>query len=818
MQLILRELRLGLRRLRHSPGFAITAVLMLALGIGATVTIFSVVDGVLLKPLAYRDSQQLVNIREVVEEWKANYPSVPANARHFDLWRQRAGAFSNWAMLQMWRSDLSVGNGPAIIVPTAHCSLDLFSLLGVQPTLGRGFTSDEMQKGHDHVVVLSSRIWRDRFASDPQIVGKTIRLDGYPYTVVGVLPGDFELPSNRLSAFRQDAEDTIELFVPLVIPPDQTDDFGDFNYEALARLKPGVSLQQASAQINAIEADITHNFPPDIHAHVSADVIPMKETVVGGVSHGLWLLFAAVGCVLLIVCINLANLQLVRGILRSRETAVRAALGANRNDLLAHSLAESVLLALAGGGLGIVLCAAVLRLLPHFVRSSLPRSGNIALDASVLGFSLLATTLTVVLAGLLPALRSINIDPQSILQGSGARAAGSHRAARLRTILVSTEVLCSTALLLVAALLAKSFVHLMNVDRGFQTQHILTLRVTLPRGTYEKDDPRNHFYDEVLGRLSQLPGVQSVGFSSAPMMNGETWVDGLTPMPAPKNVPLSSQTFANIRWASPDFLSTMGIRLLTGRMFREGDHGRNTAVISASTARKLWPNQDAVGRSFRGGNDEEYTVVGVLADARTEELTADPIAIVYYPYWQGSRFQTSSFFALRTVEDPKSVAAAVSSAITQLEPEAAITHVETMDEVVGSSVAQRQFEFNMLLVFAAAALLLAALGLYGVLSYSVAERTREMGVRIALGAPRQSLYLLVFRQAALPVVAGVIGGLAVAWLSGQLIASLLFQVKPYDADSALLVIAVLAVTVIAACYWPARRAAHVEPMQALRME
>ncbi len=815
MQLILRELRLGLRRLRHSPGFAITAVLMLALGIGATVTIFSVVSGVLLKPLAYRDSQQLVNIREVVDEWKANYPSVPANARHFNTWQQRADAFSSWAMVQMWRSDLSVGSGPSIVVPTAHCSLELFSLLGAQPTLGRGFTADEMQKGHDHVVVLSSRIWRDRFASDPQIVGKIIRLDGYQYTVVGVLPGKFDLPSNTMSAFRQDAEDIVDLFVPLVVPPDQTDDFGDFNYEALARLKPGVSLQQATAQLNAIQANIAHNFPPDVHVRLTADVIPMKETVVGGVSHGLWLLFAAVGCVLLIVCINLANLQLVRGMLRSRETAVRAALGANRSDLLTHSLAESVILALAGGALGIVLCAALLRLLPHFVPGSLPRSGNIALDSSVLGFSLLATTLTVVLAGLLPAWRSINIDPQSILQGSGARTAGSHRTARLRTILVSTEVLCSTALLLVAALLAKSFVRLMNVDRGFQSQHVLTLRVTLPRGSYEKDDPRNRFYDEVLRRLSRLPGVQSAGFSSAPVMNGETWVDGLTPLPAPKNVPLSSQTFANIRWASPDFLSTMGIRLLAGRMFSEEDRGKSAAVISAATARKLWPNQDAVGRSFRA-NDKEYTVVGVIADARTEELSADPIAIVYYPYWQWP--QPSSFFALRTAEDPKALAAAVSSAITQLEPEAAITHVETMDEVVGSSVAQRQFEFNLLLAFAGAALLLAALGLYGVLSYSVAERTREMGVRIALGAPREALYLLVFRQAALPVIAGVAGGLAVAWLGGQLIASLLFQVKPYDATSALLVVAVLAVTVVAACYWPARRAAHVEPMQALRME
>ena len=817
MNLMLRELRLAVRRLRHSPGFAITALLMLALGIGATVTIFSVVNGVLLKPLPYANSQQLVNVREVVDEWSATYPTLPVNPKHFGIWRQRATAFSGWALLQLRRSDLATSNSSAIILPAAHTSIELFSLLGVQPMLGRTFTADEMQAGHDHVVVLTSRIWRDRFASDPAIVGKTIHLDGYPYAVIGVLPGQFELPSNGLGLLRLDEQKTVDLFVPLVISPETLqEDFGEFNYQALARLKPGVSLSQASAQLNAIESDIANHFPPNAKYHLRAEVLPLKETVVGGASKGLWLLFAAVGSVLLIVCINLANLQLVRGMLRSRETAVRAALGAGRGDLLTHSLAESVILALAGGLLGIGLCTVALRLLPHFVPGSLPRTGNIALDASVLAFSVLATTATVLLAGLFPAWRAVNIDPQSVLQGASVRTAGSHRTARVRTVLVTAEVLCSTALLLVAALLAKSFVRLMNVDRGFQTQHILTLRVHLPRGQYEKNEPRSRLYDKALQRLSALPGVESAGFSSAPLMNGETWIDMLAPLPAPPNASLQDRMQANIRWASPDFLPTMGIPLLAGRMLNQQDRGHDTAVLSESAARKLWPGQDAVGRSFQSGEGKAYTVVGVIADARSEDLSATPVAILYFPYWQWP--QLSNFFALRTAGDPTALAGEVRHVFNQLEPEAAITDVETMDEVVGSSVAQRQFEFNVLLGFAAAALLLAALGIYGVLSYSVAERTREMGVRLALGAPREALYLLVFRQAALPVIVGVLGGLAVAWLSGQLIASLLFQVKPYDATSALLVIAVLAVTVIAACYWPARRAAHVEPMQALRME
>jgi predicted permease len=447
---------------------------------------------------------------------------------------------------------------------------------------------------------------------------------------------------------------------------------------------------------------------------------------------------------------------------------------------------------------------------------SLPRSGNIKLDGAVLGFSLLATTLSVLLAGVLPALRSSSVDPHTVLQSAGARASGSLHGARLRTILVGAEVLCSVALLLVTALLARSFVRLMNVDRGFQTQQILTMRVHLPRGQYEKNERRTQFYGQVLQGLSSLPGVASVGFSSAPMMNGETWIDLLTPSPAPPNAALQDRIQANIRWASPDFLDTMSIRLLAGRMFGEQDRGHPVAVLSESAARKLWPGQNAIGRSFQAGDVKSCTVVGVIADARSEDLSAAPVAIVYCPYWQWP--QLSNFFALRTAAGPTALAGAVRHVISQIEPEAAITDVETMDEVVGSSVAQRQFEFSLLLGFDAAALLLAALGLYSVLSYSVAERTREMGVRIALGAPREALYLLVFRQAALPVIAGVAGGLAIAWLSGQLIASMLFEVKPYDAGSALLVIAVLALTAAAACYWPASRAAHVEPMQALRME
>jgi predicted permease len=806
------------RRLRHSPGFTATALLTLALGIGATVTIFSIVNGVLLKPLPYAQPQQLVDIREVVEEWRAMYPTLPVNPKHYGIWRQRADAFSGWALLQLWRDDLSSGDRSAIIVPGAHCSRELFSLLGVQPMLGRDFSADEMQEGHQHVVVLTSSLWRERFAADPQIVGKSIRINGYPYTVIGVLPGNFELPSNGLGLMRADEKRAVQLFVPLVISPETLQaDMGEFNYQALARLKPGVSLQQAQAQLNAIEADISNHLPPDSKGHLSVEILPLKETVVGGVSRGLWLLFAAVGCVLLIVCINLANLQLVRGVLRARETAVRAALGASRADLLAGAIAESAVLAAIGGALGVLVCSFSLRLLPYLLPGSLPRITDVRLDAAVLGFSLLATTVSLLLAGVLPAMRNIAVDPHTALQSGGTRTAGSRAGARLRTWLVATEVLCSTALLLVAALLARSFVRLMNVDAGFQTQHILTMRVHLPRGEYEKNEPRNQFYDRALQQLSSLPGVEALGFSSAPLMNGETWIDGLRPYPASKDGP-QQEAMANIRFSSPGFLPTMGMRVVAGRLFTDADRNGRPAVVSESAARKLWPGENPIGRSFQTGDPEQkpMTVVGVLADARSEDLSAEPVAIVYYPYWLWP--QLSNFFVFRTAGDPRALAASVQSVIGALEPDAAVTDVQTMDQVVGTSVAQRQFEFGFLIAFAVAALLLAALGLYGVLSYSVAERTREIGVRIALGARRESLYLLVFRQAAVPVAAGVAGGLALAWLGGHVIASMLFQVNPYDPFSSLLVIVFLAVTAGVACYWPARRAAHVEPVQALRME
>jgi putative ABC transport system permease protein len=382
--------------------------------------------------------------------------------------------------------------------------------------------------------------------------------------------------------------------------------------------------------------------------------------------------------------------------------------------------------------------------------------------------------------------------------------------------MVGAEVLCSTALLLVAALVAKSFVRLVNIDRGFQTQHILTLRVDLPSGQYQEDGQRNRFYDEALRRLSRLPGVESVGFSSAPLLNGETWIDGLTALPASSNIPLENQPSANIRWASPDYLKTIGIRLVDGRMLGEQDRTNPGALLSESAARKLWPGENAIGRSFRRGDNDTFKVAGIIADARSEDLSAAPVAVVYFPHW--FRPPTSSFFAIRTAGDPYALIAPVRETLSQLEPEAPLSHIETMDEVMGGSLAQRRFEFDILVTFAAMALFLAALGLYGVLAYSVADRTRELGVRIALGAPRSTLFSLVFRQARLPVLAGLAGGLALAWFSGRLLASLLFKVTPYDVPSAALVIAVLIGVSMIACWLPARRAAKVDPVVALRYE
>ncbi|MGA3213503.1 MAG: ABC transporter permease, partial [Terriglobales bacterium] len=768
------------------------------------------------KPLAYPASQQIVNIREVVEEWRAMYPSLPANANHFETWRQRSTAFSQWGLLQMRSYDLSVA-GLAMVTVAARSSLELLSVLGAQAMLGRGFAADDMKAGSEKVAILTYRIWKDRFGADLRAIGSSVRLDGYPYTIIGVLPESFDLPSSGLGLFHQDESRSADLFIPLVLPPDQMDIFGSHNYVALGRLKTGVSVQQAAAEINSLESDIANHFPPDVHAHLRAELIPLKERLVGDVSHGLWLLFIAVGCVLLIICINVANLQLVRGVLRSREMAVRAALGARRRDLLMASVTESVVLAVAGGALGLFLCWAALRVLPHLAAGALPKSGNIKLDAWGLAFALMTTTLTILLTAALPGVRMLSTGPQSVPQREAFRSSGSLHGPRIRMALVGAEVLCSTALLLVAALVGKSFVRLMTLDRGFQTQHILTLRVDLPSAQYQENGQRNRFYDEALQRLSRLPGVESAGFSCAPLMNGETWLDGVTALPASQNTPWENRPIANIRWASPEYLKTIGIRLLAGRMLGEQDRTNPGALLSESAARKLWQGENAIGRRFqRGGGDDTFEVAGIIADARSEEISAAPVAIIYLPYW--FKPPTSSFFAIRTSEDPTFLIASVRKTLSQLEPEAPLSHVETMDELVGASLAQRRFEFDILITFAAMALFLAALGLYGVLAYSVAERTRELGVRIALGAPRSTLFSLVFRQAGLPVLAGLAGGLSLAWIGGRLLSSLLFKVTPYDAPSAVLVIAVLLGTSAIACWVPSRRAAEVDPMVALRHE
>jgi predicted permease len=384
----------------------------------------------------------------------------------------------------------------------------------------------------------------------------------------------------------------------------------------------------------------------------------------------------------------------------------------------------------------------------------------------------------------------------------------------LRWILIVIEVLAGTALLLVTTLVAKSLVRLLTVDRGFQTQHILTLQLDLPYATYKEDQDVSVFYDKSLATLKQLPGVESAGLSSVPLLHGATWIDGLRtvpPSPNPQQLPM-----ANMRWVSPDYLPTIGMQLVAGRMLEEEDRGKRNALLSESAARTLWPGQNAVGRTFTHGSDKIYSVAGIIADARSERLSADPTLIVYLPYWDNP--QLGAFFTIRTTTDPTAIASSVRTALARLEPEAAITNVQTMDEVVGASLAQQRFEFALLMSFAGTALLLAALGLYGVLSYTVAERTQEMGVRIALGASKTGLYRLVFRQATMPVLAGLAGGLVVAWVGSRFILSLLFRVTPYDLPSAFSVAVILVVVALLACYQPARRATRVDPIEALRSE
>ncbi len=807
---MLNDIRLALRSIIREPGFVAVVILGLAIGIGANTAIFSVVNGILLRPLPYPESDRLATISEVVPKISQLYPKLPANLYHFHEWRKRCSSLERLAAMQPLTLNVTGGEQPELI-RAARVSASLFDVLGVRPELGRTFLEDEDRDGQDRVVILADSLWRRRFDADPSLVGKKITLDGNPYLVVGILPRSFLFPKESLLRPSFQAERT-EIFKPLGYrAEDLRNEVGDFNYDVVARLRPGVTLGSALSEINVIQSRISKSLPEDMD--LRATMTPLQEALVGQARQGLLVVMAAVGVVLAVLCVNLANLSLARAAGRARDSAIRAALGASRGRLVRQMLTESLLLALLGGLLGVGVAYWGVQVLVSTAPVNLPRLSEVAVDGRVLGFALVASLVTGLLFGVLPAFRSAAGQPYEALKSGSHTATEGIRGVRLRNLLVSLEVGLSAVLLITAGLLVGSFVRLVNVNKGFSVEHVLALSISLPSTRYSAADQRNAFFQRVLSQAENLPGVLSVGLVSALPLQGETWIDLVGRENDQR--PLFERPKVNVRFISTGYFKTLGIPLLGGRTFEDGDRRKKVAIISHAIAESLWPGEDPVGKPMLH-NENLVQVVGVTPDIRSTSLDKDPVLMLYIPYWQRSRLTAS--LLVRTSMDPRAIAVALHNSVWAVDSEVPIPEMKTMQEVMSDSVAQRRFQMMLVMVFAASALALAGLGTYGVVSYIVTQRRAEMGIRLALGADGVSLMRMVLRQGLAPVASGLAAGIAGALAVGGFLRSLLFQASARDPLIIAVVSLVLIAVAAAACFIPARRATRVDPVEALRTE
>ncbi len=810
---LLRDLRFAARTLRKNPGFSATAIATLALAIMSNTAIFSVVDTVILRPLAYPEADRLVTIHEVVPTFSHFAPLIPVNGMHFRQWRKETHSFDQLALIGGVTFNLT-GAGDPERIPAARVTPNLFPILGVQTQLGRTFLDEEDQPGRDRVVVLNHELWVRRFGADPNVIGRKITLDGQSYAIVGVLRPGLHFPKLSQLYAMTISEQRPQLWKPFALRDDELDEMGDFNFACIARLRRDVTRSQALADLNVVQADFVKQAPFKVELY--AALVPLQDQITGRSRGGLELLLAAVGAVLLIGCANIANLLLARATGRRRELAIRSSLGATAGSLMRQMLVESLFLAGLGGVFGIALAYGAIRLIVAYAPVDLPRIDEVHLDARVFFVTVAISILTGLLCGLLPAWRFAGTDPQEAMK-SGARGATTGRASgHLRSLLVGVETGLSAMCLIAGGLLLHSFVKLLNVDRGFDVQRIVTVDLSLPQNRYPNGEKRAAFLQSLLERLGSLPGVQSAGVSNRLPLSGEG-ANNLLKVEGTK-VPVMERPLADIREVNPDYFRTMGIPLRTGRVFDEGDRTRQVSLVSTLTAARLWPGQNPIGKRFQiGGEKSAYIeVAGVVGDVRGVSLNKTPALTVYIPYWQ--RFYNEGSLAVKTAANPTSATSAIRAAIRQLDPEMPVPAFRTMEDIVSESVGQRRFQMSLVLLFAVAATLLATLGMYGVVSYSVAQRTSEMGIRIALGAPPASITGLVLRQGLLPVAAGLTAGVVASVTLGRILGSLLFGVSAWDPTTIGVVVALLSAVAVAATYFPARRATNVDPLIALRYE
>jgi putative ABC transport system permease protein len=804
MQTLLQDLRYAARTLTRRPSFTLAVVLTLAVGIGANSAIFSVVDGVLLRPLPYEAQERLVRVFGRYVEFGRTSFSYPD---FLDL-RAQATTFERVAGYGASGTTLTGVDEPERLQAGLAVG-DLFGVLGVRPLLGRTFRPEDEQYGSHRVVVLSHRLWTRRFAADPDVVGRVISLGGNPFVVIGVAAPAMRVPESA------------ELWMPLALnpanpPPGRRNEF----LGVIARLKPGVSVERAATDVAAVARRLAQAYPATNGSFLT-EVSLLRNEVVGPIRPALIVFMAAVGLVLLVACGNVANLMLARAASRTREVAVRISLGAGRRRLMRQLLTESLLLALTGGVLGLALAGWGVSALRAMRPGNIPRIDEVALDWRVVGFTLGVSALTGLVFGLAPALQAGRSDVRGALQAGGRGASGGSLD-RLRGALVATQVAFALVLLVGAGLLIKSFARLQDVDPGFRPDNLLTFRISLPTSRYSSDTTRRLLFGALETRLAAIPGAASVGgVTNLPIGGSYPYIsfsiEGVT-----ERVPGVMQDAVPLA-VTPDYLRTLGIRLRNGRAFtgQDGPTSAPVALVNAEMARRFWRGKNPIASRITMDDPRDTaaiwrTVVGVIENTRLETLDREPYPQMIFPAAQYDR--AAMDFAIRASVPPASLVPAVRREVSGLDRDLPVYNVKTMDERIGEVVAQPKVNLVVLAAFAVLALLIAAVGTYGVMAYAVAQRTRELGIRVALGASGDRVVRLVVRQGMLPALVGVGIGLIGAALGARLLGSLLYGVGTHDPATFAVAVTALGTIALAACYIPARRAARADPMLALRSD
>jgi putative ABC transport system permease protein len=819
MSTLLQDLRYGFRVLCKSPGFAVVAVIMLALGVGVNTAIFSVVNTAMLRPLPYRDPDRLVWVTEI---WRKDggYAAVPNP--DYANWSMKAHSFAEMAAYDGGSEANLTGTGVPERIPVVSVTTNFFHMLGISPILGRSFLSQEALPNGPSVGILSYELWRNRFALDPNVVGTTITLDGDVLTIVGIMPAAFHFPDQNLKP---------QCFVPFRLPS-QVDWYAQSLTEAfvIGRLRPKVTTRQAGAELTEInKRDFGEVSPPFVRmgrADVSPQVVNLQAKLVGDSRPLLMVLLAAVGFVLVIACANLANLQLARGTARQQEFAIRTAIGAKRSRLIQQLLTEGAILAFAGGAVGLLVAAGGVRLMRMFAPENLAQLAHFSFDPSVLAFTLVATCLITILFGMLPALVASNPDLQQTLKDTGGRTGVRKR--RLRMLLATVELALSLVLLVGSGLLLRSFRLLSNVDPGFDPHNVLTASLQLPEAKYSTPEQQWAFYQQVIDSIRALPGVESAGAADVLPLNGFRGAVGVRfegqVSPPPGAAPSAPDTMV-----SPDYFRVMRIPLISGRFFdrRDGTHSDFPLIVNRSFASRFFPNEDPIGKRVRvGAPDWPWRmIVGVVGDVKQLGIAKPSESEMYRPYATPAgdpvaAHETSfaTTIVIRSANNPLILASAIRRQIAQLDPNLPLFDIDTIEQRLAGSLLGPRFNTMLLGIFAGFAFSLALVGVYGVISYFVSQRTHEIGIRIALGALPKNVLRLVMAEGLAITAFGIGLGLAGCFALTRYMAGLLFQIRPTDPMTIAIVSAVLGVVALQAAYIPARRAMSVDPIKSLRHE